>query len=60
MYRRCLLSLEKEAFVHGKTNQNILSILISYVQMRSKMIGNDQEQIQSDPTSCPQNQKGNN
>ena len=24
------------------------------------MISNDQELIQSDPTSCPQNQKGNN
>ena len=28
--------------------------------MWSKMISNDQELIQSDPTSCPQNQKGNN
>ena len=27
---------------------------------RSKKISNDQELIQSDPTSCPQNQKGNN
>ena len=27
---------------------------------RSKEISNDQELIQSDPTSCPQNQKGNN
>ena len=26
----------------------------------SKVISNDQELIQSDPTSCPQNQKGNN
>ena len=26
---------------------------------RSNMISNDQELIQSDPTSCPQNQKGN-
>ena len=26
----------------------------------SKMISNDQELIQSDPTSCSQNQKGNN
>ena len=26
----------------------------------SKNISNDQELIQSDPTSCPQNQKGNN
>ena len=28
--------------------------------MKSKKISNDQELIQSDPTSCPQNQKGNN
>ena len=28
--------------------------------MWSKKISNDQELIQSDPTSCPQNQKGNN
>ena len=27
---------------------------------RSKKISNNQELIQSDPTSCPQNQKGNN
>ena len=26
----------------------------------SKKISNDQEQIQSDPISCPQTQKGNN
>ena len=28
--------------------------------LRSKKISNDQELIQSDPISCPQNQKGNN
>ena len=28
--------------------------------MKSKKISNDQELIQSDPTFCPQNQKGNN
>ena len=27
---------------------------------QSKGISNDQELIQSDPTSCPQNQKGKN
>ena len=27
---------------------------------QSKKISNDQELIHSDPTSCPQNQKGNN
>ena len=30
------------------------------VHPRSKKISNGQELIQSDPTSCPQNQKGNN
>ena len=29
-------------------------------KLETKMISNDQELIQSDPTSCPQNQKGNN
>ena len=29
-------------------------------KLKSKKITNDQELIQSDPTSCPQNQKGNN
>ena len=29
-------------------------------KLKSKKISNDQELIQSDPTSCPQNQKGNN
>ena len=28
--------------------------------MQSKKISNNQELIQSDPISCPQNQKGNN
>ena len=30
------------------------------VEIKSKKISNDQELIQSDPTSCPQNQKENN
>ena len=30
------------------------------VCLKSKKISNDQELIQSDPKSCPQNQKGNN
>ena len=30
------------------------------VSIQSKKISNDQELIQSDPISCPQNQKGNN
>ena len=31
-----------------------------YQNILSKRISNDQELIQSNPTSCPQNQKGNN
>ena len=31
-----------------------------FLKLQSKKISNDQELIQSDPTSCPQNQKGNN
>ena len=31
-----------------------------FVFVQSKKISNDQELIQSDPISCPQNQKGNN
>ena len=41
----------------------ILSSILVYGdthRMKSKKISNDQELIQYDPTSCPQNQKGNN
>ena len=41
------LFLEKISFSNVRANQ-------------SKKISNDQELIQSDPISCPQNQKGNN
>ena len=34
--------------------------LLVTVNWESKKISNDQELIQSDPTSCPENQKGNN
>ena len=34
--------------------------LLTFYFKQSKKISNDQELIQSDPTSCPQNQKGNN
>ena len=45
--------------------QNTLSRTVkqgaaTYRITQSKKISNDQELIQSDPTSCPQNQKGNN
>ena len=37
---------------------NLLKLFME--RLLSKMISNDQELIQSDPTSCPQNLKGNN
>ena len=41
---------------------SLLNVLVTIIQfvLESKMISNDQELIQSDPTSCHQNQKGNN
>ena len=36
------------------------SIMNSPVPKKNKKISNNQELIQSDPISCPQNQKGNN
>ena len=33
---------------------------VQIYEVKSKKISNDQELIQSDPISCPQNQKGNN
>ena len=36
------------------------TILKTKLPIKSKKISNDQELIQSDPISCPQNQKGNN
>ena len=35
-------------------------VYILFFEMESKKINNDEELIQSDPASCPQNQKGNN
>ena len=40
--------------------ENKMIIFKKITFMRSKKISNDQELIQSDPISCPQNQKGNN
>ena len=39
---------------------NLLRTSLGFVIDQNKKISNDQELIQSDPTSCPQNQKGNN
>ena len=47
----------RELFVHLKPKvfENL-----DAMTKESKKISNDQELIQSDPTSCPQNQRGNN
>ena len=44
-------------------NSNTTGIIGNQIDINSLLsikISNDQELIQSDPTSCPQNQKGNN
>ena len=58
---------EKETLHFQKTLDqksliSTLALLTRYMQVnyQSKKISNDQELIQSDPTSCPKNQKGNN
>ena len=43
-------------YIYYILNKDIQEFLVKI----SKKISNDQELIQSDPTSCPQNQKGNN
>ena len=48
----------KEAKVNHCIKEDHLMTLILLDQ--SNKISNDQELMQSDPTSCPQNQKGNN
>ena len=45
------------------SNFNTSNFRIKKLEVRSRKsikISNDQELIQSDPISCPQNQKGNN
>ena len=43
------------------TFDNLCGYILSIsMQIQSKKISNGQELIQSDPTPCPQNQKGNN
>ena len=51
------ISEQLTIFYFQETNQ---TVCVKYAIMSSKKISNDQELIQSDPTSCPQNQKGNN
>ena len=43
-----------------KINQTFLETNTFLCKIKVKKISNDQELIQSDPISCPQNQKGNN
>ena len=52
-----LEACSRELFVHLKPKafENL-----DAMAKESKKISNDQELIQSDPISCPQNQKGNN
>ena len=49
--------IRKNHYFHLSSFKKLLS---SCWLIQSKKISNDQELIQSDPTSCPQNQKGNN
>ena len=56
--------IEAKTIFEGRS-RNTRKILKSYSKVyklvsQSKKISNDQELIQSDPISCPQNQKGNN
>ena len=44
--------------IEPKYSLQIIALFLNWKQ--SKKISNDQELIQSDPISCPQNQKGNN
>ena len=57
------MELEPEHYMCCSTNLNPPlphPHLDGNICAQSKKISNDQELIQSDPTSCPQNQKGNN
>ena len=65
--KRCSNELNKLRYVHSIGGTSI-DMYTPYELRRgtspsrngSKKISNDQELIQSDPISCPQNQKGNN
>ena len=52
---------EKEKWTNkGNDKQQHADSLLHNTTSQSKKISNDQELIQSNPTPCPQNQKGNN
>ena len=65
--RCCLFDCMFHGQIHtldfGTYRVSLFLYTIKYVYqicIKNKKISNDQELIQSDPTSCPQNQKGNN
>ena len=45
---------------HLKQGTRLSKKVTNVKDVKGKKISNDQELMQSDPTSCPQNQKGNN
>ena len=57
--RPCRTQMENATLAHFmKKSMHLMTGFLSDYQ--SKKISNYQELIQSDPISCPQNQKGNN
>ena len=55
-----ILPVTKDRLSSLLETQNHIKFGLVKPCMKSKKISNDQELIQSDPISCPQNQKGNN
>ena len=56
---KCIISAKIEP-LKFRTYLLKVSFFRPFQLMKSKKTSNDQELIQSDPISCPQNQKGNN
>ena len=58
----CSTSALKFGFIVSvsRVRRSCMSASVWLAFLKSKKISNDQELIQSDPISCPQNQKGNN
>ena len=56
--RRLLQKLEQQE--QELERRRTLDVQQGFEEIKSKMISNELEPIQSDPTSCPQNRKGNN
>ena len=61
VFKHVINTLGRKAYVSYKEDgpNDDRNKLIGMFHMKSKKISNDQELIQSDPISCPQNQKGN-